>query len=140
MIIGIIFSSKLYDFFLLDSNSTSPLFAGNMALQYGFSPKGQNEEIWNPNELTVSEIYSLYKQNRKKSPVEGTAGFLFYTTHNGKKANKIEFYDYRSGGEIFTYYEFYFHSYDQSGDKITFREKRIDEIKSNMIFVSLGKL
>ena len=138
LIVSIIFSGKIYDLFLLNSNSTSSLYAGNMALHYGYSPKGQNGKIWNPSEYKISEIYNLYPQNRTNKPVKGTAGFLFYT--NMKKANNMEFYDYRLGNDYFIDYEFYFHPFDENGDKTIRKEINLKEITNRMIFVPLEKL
>lgn len=137
---GILFSERIYNLLLLNSNSTSAFYAGNLALQFGYSPKGQNGLIWNPQKYKISDIYSFYPNNRYKIPVEGTTGFLFYIKFNKNYANQIEFYDYRLGGESFIYYEFYFHSYDKNGDKTTRKERRIDEISEEMYFVPLDKL
>lgn len=140
MIIGIIFSEKIYNFFLLDSNSTSSLYAGNMALQYGYTPKSQDNKIWNPSDYTISEIYNLYPEKRTNMPEKGSAGFIFYMYKRGKYANKIEFYDYRLGGDFFIDYEFYFHPFDDKGDKTIRKEMYISEITSTMVFVPLEKL
>ncbi len=139
MIIGVIFSGKIYDFFFLDSNSTSSLYAGNLAIQYGYEPKGQNGEIWNPNGYKISEIYKLYPKKRFKSPEPGSAGFLFYTNKKGLKANRMEFYDYRLGGAYFVDYEFYFHPEYDRGDETTRKEVSIENISDRMVFVPLEK-
>ncbi len=136
-ILGVLFSGKIYDKFLLNSNSTSSLYAGKIALQYGYEPKGQNGIIWNPTEYKISEIYNLYPRNRTNIPVEGTAGFIFYTNKKGKYANQMEFYDYRLGGNCFIDYEFYFHPYDNNGDRTIRKEVNIQEITKEMIFVPL---
>ncbi|BDC94779.1 hypothetical protein TRBR_28760 [Treponema bryantii] len=140
MFIGIIFSGQIYNLIFLNSNSTSSFFAGNIALQYGYSPKGQNGEIWDPNKNSINEIFAKYPKKRSHIPIQGTAGFLFYTKFNIMYSNQIEFYDYRLGGDSFIYYEFYFHPYDNNGDKITRKEKRINEISENMYFVPLDKI
>lgn len=140
MLIGIIFSGRIYNLIFLNSNSTSSFYAGNTALQYGYSPKGQNGEIWNPNNKTINEIFALYPEKRSHMPIEGTAGFLFYTQFKKDYSNQIEFYDYRLGGDTFIYYEFYFHPYDNNGDKTIRKERKIDEISENMYFVPLDKL
>ncbi len=140
MIVCIPFSGKFYDLFLLSYNSTSSFYAGKIALQNGFAPKGQNDEIWNPQNYTISEIYQLFPDNRTRVPVQGTAGFLFYTNMYGKKANQMEFYDYRQEGDFLIDYEFYFHPFDNNGDKINRKELDIKEISDKMIFVPLNKL
>ena len=139
-IIGSFFSDKIYDLLFLDSNSTSSLYAGNLALQYGYDPKGQNGEIWNPSDYKISEIYKLYPEKRFKLPEEGSAGFLFYTDKKGLKSNRMEFYDYRLGGSYFVDYEFYFHQYDDKGDETIRKEVSIDDISDRMVFVPLEKL
>ena len=137
LILGVLFSGKIYDKFLLNSNSTSSLYAGKIALQYGYEPKGQNGIIWNPTEYKISEIYNLYPRNRTNLPVEGTAGFIFYTNKKRKSAKQMEFYDYRLGGNCFIDYEFYFHPYDNNGDSTIRKEVNIQEITKEMIFVPL---
>ncbi len=140
MIICIPFSGKLYDLFLLSHNSTSSFYAGKIALQNGFAPNGQNDEIWEPGKYTISEIYQLFPDKRTRMPIQGTAGFLFYTSMNGKIATQMEFYDYSQGGDFFIDYEFYFHPFDNNGDKINRKEFDIKEISDKMIFVPLNKL
>ena len=139
MIISVFFSDKIYDLLFLDSNSTSSLYAGNLAIQYGYEPKGQNGEIWNPNDYKISEIYKLYPKKRFKSPEPGSAGFLFYTNKKGLKANRMEFYDYRLGSSYFVDYEFYFHHYNDRGDKTFRNEVSIEDISDGMVFVPLEK-
>ena len=139
-IIGIIFSDQIYDFFFLDSNSTSSLYAGNLALQYGYDPKGQNGEIWNPSDYKISEIYNLYPEKRFKLPEEGSAGFLFYTDKKSLKSKRMEFYDFRLGGSYFVDYEFHFHPHDGKRDRTTYKEIKLEDISDRMVFVPLEKL
>lgn len=139
-LLGIVFSEKIYEFVFLDSNSTSSLYAGNLALHFGYSPKDQSGRIWNPADYKISEVYKLYPKNRKEKPCPGSAGFIFYTKKKGRYSNKMEFYDYRAGGESFMYYEFYFHPYDKNGDKTVCKEKLIKDITTDMTFVSLEKI
>lgn len=138
LVIGIIFSNKIYDLIFLDGNSPCAFYAGKMAIENGYSPKGQNGIIWNPNQCKISEIYKLYPNSRNSSPQAGTAGFMFYTCNKDKtKSKHFEFYDYTNGGEYFDYYNFYFHPYKNNGDKITCKKMKVEEIDKNMIFVSL---
>ena len=138
--LSIAFSSKIYQLIFYDKNTTCALFAGNLALQYGFSPEAQNGRVWNPENFSVSQIYRLYPANRTKSPKPGTAGFLFYTNRKGSYSRHMEFYDYRAGGDTFIYYQFYFHTYKENGDEVTRREEKICNINQKRIFVPLNKL
>ena len=137
LFLGVLFSGKIYEIFFLDSNSTSSLYAGKIALQYGYEPKGQNGIIWNSTDYKISEIYNLYPENRTNLPVEGTVGFIIFTDKKGRSAKQMEFYDYRLGGKYFIDYEFYFHPYNNNGDKTIRKEVNIQEITNKMIFVSL---
>ena len=130
----------LYDIIFYDSNTTCALYAVNLALEYGFSPKAQDGHIWNPDECKVSEVYSFYPENRLPSPEPYTAGFMFYTHSNGTKSRHVEFYDYRAGGDTFVYYQFYFNDYEELHDKTVRREMKISDIDSSKIFVKLEKL
>ena len=111
-----------------------------MALEYGFSPKAQDGHIWDPEECRVSEVYSFYPDNRLPTPEPYTAGFMFYTFNDGAKSRHVEFYDYRSGGDIFVYYDFDFHDYEQFNDKTIRREMKVADIDSSKRFVKLEKL
>ena len=133
-------SGKLYNYFFYDSNTTCALYAGNLALEYGFSPKAQDGHVWDPEECKVSEVYSFYPDNRQPSPEPYTAGFMFYTHSNGTKSRHVEFYDYRAGGDTFVYYQFYFNDYEEFHDKTVRREMKISDIDSSKIFVKLEKL
>lgn len=134
------FQESLYNHFFYDSNTTCALYAGNLALEYGFSPKAQDGHIWNPDECKVSEVYSFYPNNRLPSPEPYTAGFMFYTHSNGTKSRHVEFYDYRAGGDTFVYFEFEFHRYAEFHDKTVRREMKISDIDSSKVFVKLEKL
>jgi len=140
LFISIPFGYKLYDLIFYDSNTTCALYAGNLALEYGFSPKAQDGHIWNPDECKVSEVYSFYPDNRRPSPEPYTAGFMFYTHSNVTKSRHVEFYDYRAGGDTFVYYQFYFNDYEEFHDKTVRREMKISDIDSSKIFVKLEKL
>lgn len=134
------FGGKLYDLIFYDSNTTCALYAGNLALEYGFSPKAQDGHIWDPEECRVSEVYSFYPDNRLPTPEPYTAGFMFYTFNDGAKSRHVEFYDYRAGGDTFVYFEFYFHDYEQFNDKTIRREMKVADIDSSKRFVKLEKL
>ena len=140
LFIVIPFGGKLYDLVFYDSNTTCALYAGNLALEYGFSPKAQDGHIWDPEECRVSEVYSFYPDNRLPTPEPYTAGFMFYTYGNGEKSRHVEFYDYRSGGDTFVYYEFYFDDCEQFNDKTFRREMKVADIDSSKRFVKLEKL
>ena len=134
------FQDYLYNYFFYDSNTTCALYAGNLALEYGFSPKAQDGHIWDPEECRVSEVYSFYPDNRLTAPEPYTAGFMFYTFNDGEKSRHVEFYDYRSGGDTFVYYEFDFHRYAEFQDKTIRREMKVADIDSSKRFVKLEKL
>ena len=134
------FGNKLYDLIFYDSNTTCSLYAGNLALEYGFSPKAQDGHIWDPEECRVSDVYSFYPDNRLPTPEPYTAGFMFYTFNDGAKSRHVEFYDYRSGGDTFVYFEFDFHRYAECQDKTIRREMKISDIDSSKRFVKLEKL
>ena len=133
-------SGKLYNYFFYDSNTTCALYAGNLALEYGFSPKAQDGHVWDPEECKVSEVYSFYPDNRLPTPEPYTAGFMFYTFNNGMNSRHVEFYDYRAGGDTFVYYQFYFNDYEEFHDKTVRREMKISDIDSEKRFVKLEKL
>ncbi len=137
LVLGFFFSFTIYEILFVDSNSPCALYAGNLALQYGFSPKAQNGELWNPRECKVSEVYKMYPNDRLKLPREGTAGFMFYTSRKGTFSRRVEFYDYRAGGDRFVYYQFYFHPFDNHGDETRRKEMNVKKIKRNLRFVAL---
>ena len=130
----------LYYLIFYDSNSTCAIFAGNLALKHGFSPVAQDGTVWNPREHRVSEIYNFFPDDRLPSPREGTAGFMFYTNSRGDFSRRVEFYDYRLGGDKIAYFEFYFHSENPNGDNVTKKEIEIKSIPENRRFVALERM
>ncbi len=140
MFLGCIFSFKIYEILFVDSNSPCALYAGNLALQFGFSPKAQNGELWNLREHKVSEIYRMYPNDRQRIPREGSAGFMFYTSRKGTFSRRVEFYDYRAGGDTIVYYQFYFHPFDNNGDETCREKMSVKKIKKNLRFIALERM
>lgn len=117
-IIGVLFSKKIYFYVFYNANSTCAIYAGNLALKHGYSPRAEDGTAWNPREYKVSQIYDMYPNKRLLKPEEGTAGFVFKTNKKGTFARKVEFYDYRNGGDAVTYWKFLFDSEYENGDTV----------------------
>ncbi len=139
-ILGVIFGDKVYELLMLDANSPCALYAGNLALQYGFSPKAQNGKVWNPRNYKVSEVYNMYPDKRQKIPESGTCGFMFYTNEKGDFSRHMEFYDYSKGGDSFEVFKFLFHPWRDDGDRTNKESMKINRIPKNVRFVALEKL
>lgn len=127
-----------YEITFYDSHSTCALYAGKAALENGFDPKAQDGVVWNPDDYKVSEIYQMYPNNRTEKPLPGTAGFVFYTNKSGTFSRNMEFYDYRSGGDTYIHYKFYFDdAYDN--DRVFPSSIKVDKEKPYKRFVPLEK-
>ena len=100
-------SGLIYDYFILDSQSTSFLYAGCEALKRGYDPKSQNGIYCNPEKYTISEV------------------------------NKVEFYMYNSNDTCFLYWQFFFDVYETRRDFLKEQKMLLSKIAKNKVFVAL---
>src|SRR5574344_1493099 len=138
-IIPIIFSKQFYLIFFINKNSTCALYAGKIALDKGYDPKGQNGKYWDPGKLKLTEIYELYKEKRSDYPAFGTTGFVFTIYTLTHKCINIEFYEYTENKQSVKYYSFYFDHYNENHDRIDEKTIQIKDITPEMVFVPLEK-
>jgi len=130
-------SGLIYDYFILDSQSTSFLYAGCEALKRGYDPKSQNGIYCNPEKYTISEVYKSFPSNRNPIPIKNTAGLMFTTYAKGRKSNKVEFYMYNSNDTCFLYWQFFFDVYETRRDFLKEQKMLLSKIAKNKVFVAL---
>src|SRR5574344_742650 len=133
------FIHELYLIFFINKNSTCALYAGKIALDKGYDPKGQNGKYWDPGKLKLTEIYELYKEKRSDYPVFGTTGFVFTIYTLTHKCINIEFYEYTENKQSVKYYSFYFDHYNKKHDRINEKIIQVKDITPEMVFVPLEK-
>ena len=78
------------------------IYAWNGALDHDADPRDQNGEEWDGNELSVSQIYERYPNNRHYgAPPSNTRGYVFYDSPNDDDTvpEHMEFYDNRNSEE-----------------------------------------
>ena len=140
LILTVIFAfagGLVYDRFILDSQSTSFLYAGYEAVKKGYDPKSQNGIYCKPENYTISEVYESFPANRNSMPIKNTAGLMFTTYAKGKKSNKVEFYMYNTNDAEFLYWQFFFDVYETKRDFIKEKRMSLSEISRNKVFVVL---
>ena len=138
-ILPIIFSKQFYLIFFINTNSPCALYAGRLALNKGYDPKGQNRKYWDPGKLKLTEVYDLYKEKRSAYPVFGTSGFVFTVYKLTHKCINVEFYEYTENKQFVKYYSFYFDYYKEAHDRIDEKAIRLEDITPAMVFVPLEK-
>ena len=132
-------SHLLYHWLLLDSQSTSFIFAKKTALLHHYDPIGQDGRYHDPEKHSITAIYLTYPQNRLKVPLKDTAGFMFTTYHRFQKSNKVEFYEYNSYDDGIRLYEF---TFDTRSDHDFIKEKMLplDKLPKNTVFMKLDRV
>ncbi|MGI5171975.1 hypothetical protein H0R92_00010 [Treponema sp. OMZ 840] len=127
----------IYDYYILDFQSTSFLYAGREALKRGYDPRVQKGTYLDPEKYSVSEIYNSFPLNRSALPMKGTAGLMFTTYAKGKKSNKVEFYIYNSNDDCFLYWQFFFDVYETKRDFTREKKMQLVNIPKNKVFIVL---